>query len=283
MKKLLILLVAIITAALVIGCGGGGGGSHKDKPATVVTLAGKVVNEDGKAQSGIKVQVFSPIDETPIDQCTTDKEGEYIFDDIPAGIYKIIAFKEGFTYIGWIDYKPYENGVTTKNITINPYKISKSAFKDDFVFASGSTKSYWSPVDVEYKTTDGRTVVIAFSEKDSNKGDSEKFNFYAKFSDGSISKIQGTIKNEKLKINKEIPVCNAKLTDFSKGDFTVTASEPSLMFLDGLGTYIASTMVVSGSDITFTTSTYVVSPEFGMFVEYNVDSIDTFRLISIDD
>ncbi len=281
MKKLLVLLVVILSAALIIGCGGGGGGSsHHDDPLDNVLLTGKIQNDSGKGQSGIKVQVFDLESEVPVTQCTTDKDGSYVLDEIPAGEYKIIAFKEGFSYIGSVNYKKYENGTYNKTITIRPYKISSSAFTKKLTFISGSAKSTWTPVSESYKTTDGREVVTAFSETASNMGDSEKFNFYAKFKDGSISKIQGVVKKGKLKINKEIPVCNEKLTNFSVGDFTVAASEPSLMFIDGIGTYITTSMVVSGTDMTFTTSTYIVSPEFGMFVEYNVDGIDTFTLVS---
>ena len=281
MKKLLLLVLAVLSLALLVGCGGGGGGS--DTPSkTTFSISGYVLDADGHACSGYTVALFS-IDKIVAEK-TTASNGYYAFTDLKAGEYKVVAYNTDYEMLSIEEqYTTYTGKVDVeKDLEVVPAAISKGLVKADYVYNSedGYT-STWTPYEGVGETTDGRTISYAFSTDTTTK-DVELYNFYVKFDDGSISKIQGTISGGQLDINTEVPVCNSALSGFSKGDCTVTKGDTYILCLEGAGCFVVSEMNVTSSNPMINDQKYYVSPELGWIVKYNDGTGADFTLVDID-
>lgn len=284
MKKLMILLLAVLSVVMLAGCGGGGGGSDSPK-VTKVTISGQVITADGSYCKGFKAALYNLTDADPLDVITTNSLGEFSFPNLEPGYYKVIAYNDGFKMFSNTSvYTLYDGTVpeVIEDVTVIPFRMNKSAVKKTFTYASGDAVSVWTPDNsLAPKTKDGRKIITVFFDKTMTKGDSEHFNNFVKFEDGSISKVEGVVSGGAWRINKEIPVCNADLSDFTCGNYSVISGDTDTFFVKGFGTFVGSPMVVTSSDPMFNTSVYLISPDLGWISEYNTDG-DTFVLSSID-
>jgi len=283
MKKIYLILAALIVSSLLfVGCGGGS--SSSDPGATTVTINGVVKDSTDTVVSGATVELYNTTSGTPLEISSTNVKGEYSFAPRDPGNYKIIVYKgNDFALISNdTDYTSYKASNTpyVKNIVVKPFSINDNALTGTIKYTSTSANSTWTLNSLKPITTDGRNIINVYFDATTTKGDVHHFNNYVKFSDGSISKIEGNVVSSgsnNWDITKEVPVCNASLTDFSVGTYTVTVTGKELKYISGLGEFFVAKCEVTSTDPTFTTSYYYVSPDFGWFVQYQND----FELFTI--
>ena len=281
MKKIYLILAALIVSSLLfVGCGGGSS-SGGDSGATTVTINGVVKDATDTVVSGAVVELYNMTSGTPLEISSTNAKGEYSFAPRDPGNYKIIVYKgNDFALISNdTDYTSYKASNTpyVKNIVVKPFSMNDDALTGTIKYTSTSNNSTWTLDSRKPITTDSRNIINVYYDATTTKGDSEHFNNYVKFSDGSISKIAGQVVGSTWDITKEVPVCNASLTDFSVGTYTVTVTGKELKYISGLGEFFVAKCEVTSTDPTFTTSYYYVSPDFGWFVQYQND----FELFTI--
>ncbi len=155
-----------------------------------ITISGRVVLEDTTDYSGVTVMLFKPVEidtaltnlnerypgvgieinqrtefywreHTPLYTTTTNKNGEWKFENIPDGEYHVVAEKEGWGWRVWYNVSKGEHNFTLKKAIQISGVISKDLIipKDNFVYVSdkvvfseGKTLTLEKGVIIEFKS-----------------------------------------------------------------------------------------------------------------------------------